>query len=88
MQPDELEIWALSRAEQIVLKEGMNLVHAGQWMDKQLTARSACRLRNEILRALMDALEFKDGGLAQAAAGERQAAEAANYNRAKASAAM
>ena len=58
--PNDLEIWALSRAEQIVLKEGMNLVHAGQWMDKQLTARSACRLRNEILRAIMDAFDQHD----------------------------
>lgn len=50
-----LERWALERAHNIMLHEGMSLMNAAQWLDKQQTRKSTQNLRDAIQRSLIDA---------------------------------
>lgn len=59
-KPEDLEIWAMQTAEQIVLKEGVNLMLAAQWLDKKQTVKSSTQLRNAICRSLLEAIALSD----------------------------
>lgn len=54
-----LERWALERAHKIMLHEGMSLMNAAQWLDKQQTRKSTQNLRDAIQRSLIDAAMLK-----------------------------
>lgn len=53
---EQLEVWALRRAEEIVLREGVGLMQAAQWLDKKLTVRTSKQLRNAICNSLLEAM--------------------------------
>lgn len=53
---EQLEVWALRRAEEIVLREGVGLMQAAQWLDKKLTVRTSKQLRNAICDSLLEAM--------------------------------
>lgn len=52
----EIEVWALQRAEQIVLSEGMKLMEAAQWLDRKKTMKASAQLRVAICQSLVEAL--------------------------------
>lgn len=53
---EQLEVRALRRAEEIVLREGVGLMQAAQWLDKKLTVRTSKQLRNAICDSLLEAM--------------------------------
>lgn len=53
---EQLEVWALRRAEEIVLLEGVGLMQAAQWPDKKMTVRTSKQLRNAICNSLLEAM--------------------------------
>lgn len=53
---EQLEVWALRRAEEIVLREGVSLMQAAQWLDKKLTVRTSKQLRKAICDSLLEAM--------------------------------
>ncbi|NML73551.1 hypothetical protein HHL25_05350 [Rhizobium sp. S-51] len=53
---EQLEVWALRRAEEIVLREGVGLMQAAQWLDKKMTVRTSKQLRNAICNSLLEAM--------------------------------
>lgn len=56
---DSYEAWALQRAQQIVLNEGVKLMQAAQWLDKKQTLLNSARLRNAICQSLLEAMALK-----------------------------
>ncbi|WP_454745961.1 hypothetical protein [Ciceribacter selenitireducens] len=56
---EQLEVWALRRAEEIVLREGVGLMQAAQWLDKKLTVRTSKQLRNAICDSLLEAMAMR-----------------------------
>ncbi|MBO3760325.1 hypothetical protein J5J10_07640 [Ciceribacter sp. L1K23] len=64
-EPDPFEVWALQRAQQIVLNEGVDLMHSAQWLDKKLTQRNSARLRNAICQSLIEAMEIRLADMAE-----------------------
>lgn len=54
-----LERWALQRAQQILMKEGVNLINAAQWLDKKLTRESSTQLREAISQSLLEAMALR-----------------------------
>ena len=54
---DAVESWALQRAHNIVLREGVSLINAAQWLDKKKIADNSARLRQAIAHSLIEALE-------------------------------
>lgn len=61
--PSQLERWALERAHQIMLHEGMNLMNAAQWLDKKQTIKSSQQLRDAIRQSLMEAVTLQTATL-------------------------
>ncbi|MGV8939360.1 MAG: hypothetical protein ACOH2J_19755 [Allorhizobium sp.] len=59
-EPDELEVWARQRAQQIFLQEGVQLMQAAQWLDKKQTLKNSTRLRNAICQSLIEAVQLRD----------------------------
>lgn len=59
-EPDELEVWARQRAQQIFLREGVQLMHAAQWLDKKQTQKTSTRLCNAICQSLIEAVQLRD----------------------------
>ncbi len=55
---EQLEVWALRRDEEIVLREGVGLMQAAQWLDKKLTVRTSKQLRNAICDSLLEAMSL------------------------------
>lgn len=64
-EPDPFEVWALQRAQQIVLNEGVDLMHSAQWLDKKLTQRNSARLRNAICQSLIEAMAIRLADMAE-----------------------
>lgn len=66
-EPDSYETWALQRAQQIVLNEGVKLMQAAQWLDKKQTLLNSARLRNAICQSLLEAMALKatDSGVSE-----------------------
>jgi len=58
-EPDPYESWALQRAQQIVMNEGVKLMQAAQWLDKKQTLRNSARLRNAICQSLLEAMSLR-----------------------------
>ncbi len=56
---NRLEHWALARAHTIMLREGMNLMNAAQWLDKKQMVRSSQQLRDAIQKSLLEAVSIQ-----------------------------
>lgn len=61
-----LEHWAMNRAHQIVIHEGMSLVESAQSLDRKRMSANTFALRKAIMDCLVEAL--RDGPRNQAAA--------------------
>ncbi len=55
-QQSNLEAWALNRAQQIVLQQGVNLVAAAQRLDRKQTTANTYALRKAIMDSLLEAV--------------------------------
>ena len=55
-QQANLEDWALNRAQQIVLQQGVNLVVAAQRLDRRQTTMNTYALRQAIMDCLLEAV--------------------------------
>ncbi|MCM2398204.1 hypothetical protein NBH19_19210 [Rhizobium sp. S95] len=55
-QQANLEAWALNRAQQIVLQQGVNLVAAAQRLDRKQTTANTYALRKAIMDSLLEAV--------------------------------
>lgn len=55
-QQANLEDWALNRAQQIVLQQGVNLVVAAQRLDRRQTTVNTYALRQAIMDCLLEAV--------------------------------
>ena len=55
-QQSNLEAWALNRAQQIVLQQGVNLVVAAQRLDRRQTTVNTYALRKAIMDSFMEAV--------------------------------
>lgn len=75
---EQREAWALQRAYEIMMREGLSLVRAAQWLDKKGTATGSLRLREAITQSLIEALTLD--AEAKRAAGQ-PAAKPASQNR-------
>lgn len=51
----EMELWAMDRAQKIVLREGLNLVKSAKGADSRITLENSFELRRVISAALMEA---------------------------------
>jgi hypothetical protein len=58
-----LENWALQRAHEIVVREGLSLANAAQWLDKKRASKSSHELRNAIADSLLEAFKMKTSEL-------------------------
>jgi len=52
-----LEYWAMNRAHQIVVHQGMSLVEAAQSLDRKRMAANTFALRKAIMECLVEALQ-------------------------------
>jgi Tfp pilus assembly protein FimT len=59
LEHPHLEHWALARAHTIMVHEGMNLMNAAQWLDKQQMIRSSQKLRDAIRQSLLEAVTLQ-----------------------------
>ncbi|WJH38107.1 hypothetical protein N7E02_01585 (plasmid) [Aliirhizobium terrae] len=60
-----VEHWAMNRAHQIVVHQGMRLVEAAQSLDRKQTSANTYALRKAIMDCLIEAMQ--DGPVATAA---------------------
>lgn len=51
-----LELWVVQRAQEILRREGLNLVNAAQWLDKRGTVHGGYALREAIETSLREAI--------------------------------
>jgi hypothetical protein len=52
-----IEQWAMNRAHQIVIHEGMSLVEAAQCLDRKRMSKNTYALRKAIMDCLVEALQ-------------------------------
>jgi len=71
---EDFEIWAFQRAQEIVLRQGVDLMQAAQWLDKKGTLRTSQQLRDAICQSLIEAVRLQS--LEPAGSGELPAATA------------
>jgi hypothetical protein len=62
-----IEHWAMNRAHQIVVHQGMSLVEAAQCLDRKRTSDNTYALRNAIMDCLLEALREGPQTVAMAA---------------------
>ena len=64
MKPaEDFEIWAFQRAQEIVLRQGVDLMQAAQWLDKKGTLKTSQQLRDAICQSLIEAARLQSGVL-------------------------
>lgn len=51
----DIEGWALNQAQQIVLREGINLVQSAQGLDRKRTSKNSRELKEAIFASLVAA---------------------------------